>query len=69
MFYKVAKAVNAIVAVMLLVVIMRHAHDTWSLYGPYTLGSFFASLFMHGIFCYGIYWVVDFLLRKITKHV
>lgn len=69
MFYKIARLINALGAITLLVIIMRYAYNTWSLYGPYTVTSFVISFLMHGAFCYAIYWGIDYLLRKIAKHV
>ena len=65
--YKIAKIVNIIVCIALVVFIMRMAYNTWSMYGPYTLFSFFASLFVHGGLGIMIYLGIDWVLKKLFK--
>lgn len=68
--YEVARICNAILCLTLLIIIMRAAYNTWSMYGQYTLYSFLASLFIHGMFSGMIYLGIDYLLRKfMTKDV
>lgn len=65
--YKIAKIVNIIVCISLMVFIMQNAYNAWSMYGPYTLFSFFVSLFVHGGFCIMIYLGIDWVLKKLFK--
>lgn len=65
--YKIAKIVNIIVCISLVIFIMRIAYNTWSMYGPYTLFSFFVSLFVHGGFWIIIYLCIDWVLKKLFK--
>lgn len=65
--YKIAKIVNIIVCIALVAFIMRMAYNTWSMYGPYTLFSFFASLFVHGGMGIMVYLGINSLLKKILK--
>lgn len=68
--YEVARICNAILCLALLIIIMRAAYNTWSMYGQYTLYSFLVSLFIHGTLSGMIYLGIDYLLRKfMTKDV
>lgn len=68
--YGVARICNAILCLALLIIIMRAAYNTWSMYGQYTLYSFLVSLFIHGTLSGMIYFGIDYLLRKfMTKDV
>lgn len=62
--YKIAKIVNAIICITLIVVIMRIAYNEWSLYN---LSSFFVSLFVHGFWGIVVYLGIDWILRKFLK--
>lgn len=64
---KVARICNAILCLALFIIIMRAAYNTWSMYGQYTLYSFFVSLFIHGTLSGMIYIGIDYLLRKFMK--
>lgn len=66
--YEVARICNAILCLALLIIIMRAAYNTWSMYGQYTLYSFLVSLFIHGTLSGMIYFGIDYLLRKILKY-
>jgi len=46
--YKIAKSINILVCMGIVVAIMLCAYNAWSLNGKYTTFSFFASLVMHG---------------------
>ena len=45
---ELAKQLNVWFWFLLAVVLMAHAYKVWSGYGSYTLGSFLASVFIHG---------------------
>lgn len=63
--YKIAKAINVLVCMGIVVVLMLGAYNAWSQYGKYTLFSFFASLVMHGALGIMIYCGVDCILRRV----
>ena len=65
--YKIAKKVNIIVCILLVVFVMRMAYNAWSANGPYTTFSFFASLVIHGGMGLLIYLGIDSLLKKFFK--
>ena len=44
----ILRKINFVFWLVLIVVLMLGAHHAWSQYGPYTLRSFFCSLFIHG---------------------
>lgn len=46
--YNIAKAINILVCMGIVVAIMLCAYNAWSLNGKYIWFSFFASLVMHG---------------------
>lgn len=61
---KISKVLNAIVCLILTILLMREVYFTWSMYGPYTIMSFFASLVIHGGMGVLMYLGVDCLLKK-----
>lgn len=63
--YNIAKAINILVCMGIVVAIMLCAYNAWSLNGEYTLFSFFASLVMHGGLGVMIYFGVDSILRRV----
>lgn len=65
--YEKYRIINAMFCIALVVVIMISAYKTWSMYGEYTIASFFVSLLMHGGFGLMIYLGIDNLLKKITR--
>lgn len=67
--YKIAKTINILVCIGIAVTIMLCAYNTWSLYGKYTIYSFFASLVMHGGFAVMIYCGVDWILRRVFHQI
>ena len=44
----ILRKINFVFWLVLIAVLMLAAHHAWSQYGPYTLGSFFCSLLIHG---------------------
>ena len=64
---KIAKVLNAIVCLTLTVLLMREVYFTWSMYGPYTIMSFIASLTVHGGMGLMVYLGINSLLKKILK--
>lgn len=67
--YNIAKVINILVCMGIVVAIMHCAYNTWSLNGEYTLFSFFASLVMHGGLGIIIYCVVDWILRRVFQQI
>ena len=64
---KIAKVLNAIVCLTLTVLLMREVYFAWSIYGPYTIMSFFASLVIHGGMGVMVYLGINFLLKRIFQ--
>ena len=64
---KIAKVLNAVVCLILTVLLMREVYFTWSMYGPYTIMSFIASLTVHGGMGLMVYLGINSLLKKILK--
>lgn len=64
---KIAKVLNAFLCFTLTVLLMREVYFTWSMYGPYTIISFFASLVVHGGLGIMIYLGIDWMLKKLFK--
>lgn len=54
-----ARKINLIVWVVAVIVIMSCVYNAWSVWGPYTFGSFFASLVMHGGGCAFTAFIID----------
>lgn len=67
--YKIAKVVNILVCMCIVVTIMLCAYNAWSLNGEYTLFSFFASLVVHGALGVMIYCGVDWILRRVFHQI
>lgn len=67
--YNIARVINALVCVGIAVTIMLCAYNAWSLYGEYTLFSFFTSLVMHGGLAVMIYCGVDWILRRVFHQI
>ena len=67
--YNIAKAINILVCMGIVVAIMLCAYNAWSLNGEYTLLSFFASLVMHGGLGIMIYCGVDWILRRVFHQI
>lgn len=67
--YKIAKAINILVCMGIVVAIMLGAYNAWSVYGEYTLVDFFISLFIHGAFGAMIYCGVDWILRVVFHQI
>lgn len=67
--YKIAKAINILVCMGIVVAIMLCAYNAWSLYGKYTTFSFFASLVMHGGLGIMIYCGIDWILRRVFNQI
>ena len=44
----ILRKINFVFWLVLIAVLMLAAHNAWSQYRPYTLGSFFCSLLIHG---------------------
>jgi uncharacterized integral membrane protein len=64
---KIAKIVNTIVCIVLLVFVMQKIYGVWSEYGPYTWLSFIFSLIIHGSVIGMGYLGINWLLDKILK--
>lgn len=64
---KIAKIINTIVCIVLLVFVMQKIYDVWSMYGPYTWLSFVSSLIIHGGVVVMIYLGINWLLNKYIK--
>ena len=64
---KIAKVLNAIVCLTFTVLLMLEVYFTWSMYGTYTIMSFFVSLVFHGGMGLMAYLVINSLLNKILK--
>ncbi len=60
-----ARKINAAIWAVAAIVLMVFVYKAWSANGPYTLMSFFASLVIHGGFCYLIGYLID---EKIRNH-
>lgn len=60
-----ARKINVAIWAVAAIVLMVFVYKAWSANGPYTLMSFFVSLFMHGGFCFLIGYLID---EKIKKH-
>lgn len=67
--YNIAKAINTLVCMCIVVAIMLCAYNVWSLNGEYTLFSFFASLVMHGALGIMIYCGVDWILCRMFHQI
>ena len=67
--YKIAKAINILLCMGIVVAIMHCTHKAWSLNGEYNLFSFFASLVMHGALGIMIYCGVDWILRRVFHQI
>lgn len=67
--YKVAKTINILFSIGVVITIMLCAYNAWSLNGKYTWFSFFASLVMHGAFGVMIYCGVDWILRRVFHQI
>lgn len=67
--YNIAKAINILVCMGIVVAIMLCAYNAWSLNGEYTLFSFFASLVVHGGLGIMIYCGVDWILRRVFHQI
>ena len=63
--YKRYKIFNAVFCVALVAIIMIAAYESWSMHSKYTIGSFLASLLMHGGFGLMIYLGIDNFLKRI----
>lgn len=63
--YNIARIINVLFCLGIVVTIMLCAYNAWSLYGEYTSFSFFASLVMHGALGVMIYCGVDYILRRV----
>ena len=64
----ILRKINFVFWLVLIVVLMLAAHHAWSQYGPYTLGSFIRSLFIHG--CIPAFFgcrVDEWLRNKVSK--
>lgn len=65
---KIAKIVNAIVCIVLLVfILMRMVYNGWSMYGHNWI-SFFSSLIILGGFIGMMYLIINWVLNKILKY-
>lgn len=67
--YKIARTINILVCVGIVIAIMLCAYNAWSLYGEYTLFSFFASLLLHGTLGVMIYCGIDWILRRVFNQI
>lgn len=54
-----ARKINAAIWAVAAIVLMVFIYKIWSANGPYTFMSFFASLVMHGGFCFFIGYLID----------
>lgn len=67
--YNIARLINILVCMGIIVAIMLCTYNAWSLNGEYTLFSFFASLVMHGVLGIMIYCVVDYILCRLFHQI
>lgn len=67
--YNIARIINILFSMGIVVAIMLCAYNAWSLYGDYTLYSFFASLVVHGGLGVMIYCGVDWILRRVFHQI
>lgn len=67
--YKIAKVINILFSMGIVVTIMLCAYNVWSLNGEYTLFSFFASMVVHGGLGVTIYCGVDWILRRVFNQI
>lgn len=67
--YKIAKTINILFSIGVVITIMLCAYNAWSLNGKYTWFSFFASLVMHGTLGIMIYCGVDWILRRVFHQI
>ena len=67
--YKIAKAINILFSIGVVITIMLCAYNAWSVYGEYTSVNFFISLFMHGTLGIMIYCGVDWILRRVFHQI
>ena len=65
--YNIAKTINILFSIGVVITIMLCAYNAWSLYGEYTTFSFFASLVMHGTFGVMIYCGIGYSAECLTK--
>lgn len=63
--YNIARAINVLFSLAIIVTIMICAYNEWSKHGAYTAFSFIASLVMHGGLGVMIYFGVDSILRRV----
>ena len=56
---ELAKRLNLYFWFLVAVILMGHVYKVWSGYGSYTLGSFLASVFIHGGPCVLFGFTVD----------
>lgn len=66
--YKIAKTLNILLSLSFTIVLMVGAYNAWSLYGRYSLYSFFVSLLIHGGLGLMLYLGIDFLIKKMFKN-
>ena len=67
--YNIARAINILFSIGVVITIMLCAYNAWSVYGKYTCGSFFASLVVHGGLGVMIYCGVDWILRRVFHQI
>lgn len=67
--YNIARVINILACIGIAVMIMLCAYNAWSLYGKYTIFSFFTSLVMHGGLAVMIYCGVDWILRRVFHQI
>lgn len=67
--YNIARAINIMVCICIVVAIMHCTYNAWSLYGKYTTFNFFASLVVHGGLGIMIYCGVDWILRRVFHQI
>lgn len=64
---KIAKILNAIVCLIFTILLMCEVYFNWSMYGTYTIMSFFVSLIIHGGLGLMSYLSINYLLNRIFK--
>lgn len=67
--YNIARVINALVCLGIVIGIMLAAHTEWSKYGDYGTFQFIASLLVHGGLGVMIYFGVDWVLRRVFNQI
>lgn len=64
--YKIARVINIIFCIGIVLMIMIHAYHEWNKYGDYGVFQFVVSLVYHGGSGIMIYFGIDWILRNIV---